>query len=286
MEPEDYLIWLYLEVEALFKQVVGDRRLRESGPMPRLSDVEVITIELFGEYQGHGNDKAIWRYIHDHWISHFPALGSYKNFAKHCANLMVVKEKMMSLLTAPADNDQFYIVDGVPVPVCKFARARRCKLFRGIASFGYCAAKAETFYGFKGHLVIAGTGAIRGFNLTPANGCERQAVLEMDMNISGDMLADKGYLGKDFSAAMKNEHNIIVHTPLRDNMPDARPKEFLRTIMNKRRYIESVLNKLIDQFSLIQNKARDIWHLSNKIFRKLLSFSLALKFHGSTQFLT
>ncbi len=59
MEPEDYLRWLYLAVKDLFKQVVGDLRLQGSELMPRLNDVDVATIELFGEYQGHGNDKAI-----------------------------------------------------------------------------------------------------------------------------------------------------------------------------------------------------------------------------------
>ena len=80
MEPEEYLIWLYLKVGENFKKTVGDTRLRSRGFAPSLSDIELITIELFAEYQGHGNDKSIWRYMKQHWSSWFPALGSYKNF--------------------------------------------------------------------------------------------------------------------------------------------------------------------------------------------------------------
>ena len=43
MEPEDYLIWLYLKVEELFSCVVKEQRLRSRGFSPRLSDVEMLT---------------------------------------------------------------------------------------------------------------------------------------------------------------------------------------------------------------------------------------------------
>ena len=166
MEPDDYLIWLYLKVEDIFTEIVGDTRLRARGFAPSLSDIEVITIELFAEYQGHGNDKSIWRYMKQHWQNWFPELRSYKNFTKHCANLMIVKEKILTQLSMPKESDNFYIVDGVPLQICKFARANSSKIFAGEASFGYCVAKKETFFGFKGHLVITDDGQIRGFNLT------------------------------------------------------------------------------------------------------------------------
>jgi hypothetical protein len=284
MEPEVYLIWLYCEVERIFQDIVGQKRLRCRGPMPELSDIEVITIELFAEYQGYGTDKQIWHYTHEHWHTWFPRLGSYKNFTKHCANLSSVKTLILQRLMTPEVTDDFYIVDGLPLPICKFARAPRCKLFPDMASYGYCAAKKETYYGFKGLLVINAKGDIRGFSITPASLDERHALLDMDLDVQGDMLGDKGFLGTDFTQTMKNR-GIIMHTPLRNNMHDPRPQSFLSAIMNKRRYIETIIGKLIEQFSLIAHKARDLWRLSNKISRKLISYSFALKFHGSTQFL-
>lgn len=284
MEPEEYLIWLYLKVEDTFTKTVGDTRLRSRGFAPSLSDIELITIELFGEYQGHGNDKSIWRYIKQHCHNWFPALGSYKNFTKHCANLMLVKEKILAQLSKPQEGDDFYIVDGVPLQICKFARAKRSKIFAGQASFGYCAAKKETFFGFKGHLVITDDGQIRGFNLTEAACDERAALLDMNLKIQGHMPGDKGYPGAAFTREMRAK-NIIMNTPLRRNMKEIRTKSFVKTLMNKRRYIETVLSKLIDQFSLVDHKARDLWRLSNKIYRKLISYSFALQYHGSTRFL-
>ena len=146
MEPEEYLIWLYLKVGENFKKTVGGARLRSRDFAPSLSDIELITIELFAEYQGHGNDKSIWRYMKQHWQNWFPELRSYKNFTKHCANLMIVKEKILTQLSMPKESDNFYIVDGVPLQICKFARANSSKIFAWEASFGYCTFWQENLY--------------------------------------------------------------------------------------------------------------------------------------------
>ena len=283
MEPELYLIWLYCQVERIFHDVVGDQRLRKRGPMPALSDIELITIELFCEYQGYGTDKQIWRYVCQHWKDWFPSIGSYKNFTKHCANLWGVKKRILHELTKPQLGDDFYIVDGVALPICKFARAPRCRLFPELASHGYCASKKEHYYGLKGLLVITAKGHIRGFYVTSAQADEREAVLEMDLSVNGDMLGDKGFIGERFTQEIAQK-GITMHTPLRSNMKDSRPRKFVKTIMNKRRYIETVLAKLIDQFSIVKHKARDLWRLKNKIARKLLSYTFALNLHGSTRF--
>lgn len=284
MEPDLYLIWLYCQVERIFHDLIGAQRMRKRGPMPALTDIELITIEVFCEYQGYGTDKAMWRYIRQHWIDWFPAVGSYKNFTKHCANLYGIKARILQKLTAPQNSDGLYIVDGVPLPVCKFARAPRCGLFPELANHGYCASKKEHYYGMKGVLIITGKGHIRGFYVTSAGVDEREALLEMDLPIKGDMIGDKGFIGERFTEDMARK-GITMHTPLRSNMQDPRPRSFVRTLMNKRRYIETVLAKLIDQFAIVGHKARGLWRLKNKIARKLTSYMLALQFHGSTRFL-
>ncbi|MCP4933490.1 MAG: hypothetical protein GY927_04635 [bacterium] len=74
MEQQIYLISLYLAVEEKFDDIVGERRLRARGFAPALSDIELVTIELFGEYQGHGNDKSIW---------HYNMIRNYRNGIRH-----------------------------------------------------------------------------------------------------------------------------------------------------------------------------------------------------------
>jgi len=87
MGLEEALILLYLLVDDACRIVTFGGRVRQRGPDPKLSDVEVLTMEIFGEQQGRHNDAAIHRYFDGHWRPFFPDLGSYQAFARQCAAL-------------------------------------------------------------------------------------------------------------------------------------------------------------------------------------------------------
>src|SRR6476620_6788330 len=82
MGLEEALILLYLLVDDAYRRVTFGGRLRQRGPDPKLSDVEVLTMEIFGEQQGRHDDASIHRYFDGHWRHFFPNLGSYPAFAR------------------------------------------------------------------------------------------------------------------------------------------------------------------------------------------------------------
>ena len=43
------------------------------------------------------------------------------------------------------------VIDSMPIPVCEFGRSHFSKCFKGEASYGICASKKETYFGFKFH---------------------------------------------------------------------------------------------------------------------------------------
>lgn len=58
-------------------------------------------------------------------------------FARQAANLWKVKEYLWQGLLAEIPHDPtFALADSFPLPVCLFARAYRCRRFRGEAAFG------------------------------------------------------------------------------------------------------------------------------------------------------
>jgi len=61
-----------------------------------------------------------------------------------------------------------FVIDSMPVPVCRRVRARRCHKVRGRAYCGYCAAKKEKFFGWRLHLICTPTGVPVNFQLVPA----------------------------------------------------------------------------------------------------------------------
>jgi len=91
-----------------------------------------------------------------------------------------------------------HIIDGVPMRVCRWGRAPRCRLFPLLAHTSYCASQNEYYYGFKGHLVITDIGVITAFQVTAANVDEREAAWEVLTDVQGELLGDKGYLSKEF----------------------------------------------------------------------------------------
>lgn len=273
MNREYAIIELYMTVDAACEAVTQGQKLRRRGPQADLSDAEILTIEVFGEICGHHDDAAIWRYAKAHWQEWFPGLGSYPAFAKQCANLAHLKQRIFAHLFMPRDD--VHITDGVPMPICHLARASRSKLFKGDAAFGFCAAKDEHYYGFKGHVIINLHQQIVGFTLTPANTDERDVLDNMRGLLQGLLIGDKGLLSKPRQAELTGD-NINLQTPLRDNMHDPRPKSYVQTLLKTRRRVETVIGQLVEFFDFAACKARDLWHLTSKLVRKLLAYNLAV----------
>lgn len=108
--------------------------------MPQLSDAEALTLEVIGEYLGLAQDKQLFEYLRRHYQHFFPALGHIHRttFVRQSANLWKVKEQVWQRLLSAIEHDRgVSLIDSFPVPVCRFARASRCRLLRGISAYGF-----------------------------------------------------------------------------------------------------------------------------------------------------
>ena len=90
MPIDEFIIKIYLMVDDYYKKIVTNR-LRQGGYTPKLTDRDIITMELVGEFLQMDTDSQIHQYFKQHWQAWFPNLGSYPNFAKQCVNLLQVK---------------------------------------------------------------------------------------------------------------------------------------------------------------------------------------------------
>ena len=57
MPVEDFIIYVYCCVEDICRTIVN-QPLRSRGFMPKLSDAEVFTMEIVGEFMGKDHDKV------------------------------------------------------------------------------------------------------------------------------------------------------------------------------------------------------------------------------------
>lgn len=272
---DEFIIAVFCCVDDALAEVTQGQPIRAKGFAPALSDSEVLTMEIVGEYQGIDTDQAIWQYFRRHWLAWFPGLGSRCTFVRQAANLWQYKALLQQQLAAElgAFRDPVHLVDGIPIPLCGFSRAPSCRGFKGVAAYGYCAAKKQTYYGFHGHLLISATGVITGFSLTPANGSEREALWGMVSSIHGLLIGDKGYLSAPLQQELR-QVGIQLETALRSNMDDARDPVWVALLKRLRRLIETVIGQLVERFSIEKVRARDLWHLTSRINRKLLAHTV------------
>lgn len=137
---DDFIITVYCFVDDFLKNY---EKLRARGPSPALSDAEVLTMEIVGEFLKIGSEKGIHDYFNRHWISWFPNLSSRVTFAKQASNLWFIKQQLQRHLASSMSKDKdLFIVDGFPVPTCHIKRYKRSKTDLSThGAIGYCAAQ-------------------------------------------------------------------------------------------------------------------------------------------------
>ena len=73
MPLEDFIIRVFCWVDEHVNALLGDHRLRQRGFAPKLSDSEVITMEVVGEFLGLDTDVGLWKYF-SHAMFDFQAI--------------------------------------------------------------------------------------------------------------------------------------------------------------------------------------------------------------------
>lgn len=175
MDLDSFIITVFCHMDDALRECLkrlGGVRLRTRGPHPTLSDSEVLTMEIVGQYLGFSQDKAIFNYFRTHYSHFFPALAHLHRttFTRQAANLWKIKERVwLYFVEQTAHDESLAFVDSFPMPVCRFARAPECKRLRDIASFGRDASARQTFYGLRVHARVCWPGVITRVEIAPAN---------------------------------------------------------------------------------------------------------------------
>lgn len=99
---------------------------------------------------------------------------------------------------------------------------------------------------------------------------------EVINNIEGPVIADKGLIGEDYQAQSRAYTQVNIQTPTRSNMTDTRGKDCNRWITSTRRLVETVIGQLTEQFHIEKIRAKDLWHLTNRIARKILAHTMGM----------
>ncbi len=280
MDLESFTLAVYCLVDELLRDLAADpdwRRIRQRGPAPILDDAEVLTMEVVGEFLGLDQDVAIYQYFRRHHPTWFPALQRVHRttFARHAANLWVVKEQLWGrLLDRVLHDPSLSFVDSVPTPVCRFGRAYTCSRFRGQAAFGRDTGGKATFYGLRDHLRISWPGVVRAVSIAPANVHDTELVPELVEGAGGQVIGDRNYWDPKLTVELESA-GITLLAPFKMRASDPDPAGS-RVLTRVRWRIETVAAQLVERYHLKRIWARDAWHLTSRTLRKILSHTVAV----------
>lgn len=275
MTLDDYLLTVFCLVDDELKILQLDQ-VRQRGFAPTLSDSEVLTMELVGEFLGFDQDTQLFWYFRRHHADAFPALRRVHRttFGRQAANLWAVKQRLQQHLAGLLTADEpLWHVDSMPVHACQFARAPYCQRFAGIAAFGKDHVIRQTFYGFRLHLRTSRDGIIETAVLAPANAAETEVVWELEPPAGSVGIGDRGYWSPSLTEALA-QGGIRLLAPFKNKQRDPQP-ERSRLLRGLHWLIETVNGQLAGRFNIKRTWAKDLWHLCSRVLRKILSHTVA-----------
>ena len=279
MDLDTFIVAVYCVIDDEVHDLAKREPWRVRGPRPRLADSEVLTMEVVGEYLGIDTDRGLYAYFRRHYGAWFPALrGVHRTtFARQAANLWAVKERLWQRIVQQVPHEpDFALIDSFPLPVCQFARAHRCRRFRGEAAYGKDTLVRQTFYGFRVHVRLCWPGLIGRVLLAPANVSELAAVPALAEGTSGMLLGDRNYHAPRLTDELASQ-GVQLLAPFRWASRDPDPAR--APLLSRFRYrIDTAFGQLVDRYRAKRVWARDSWHLWSRLLRKLLSHTLAVHF--------
>lgn len=277
MTLDDFITVVFCLTDDFLQTYLDGGRLRRRGPRPTVPDSVVLTCELVGEFLGHDTDRGIYRYIRRHHLDLFPKVGQVHRttFTRQAANLWKMKERLWQLLHRLIHFDPaLSLVDSFPIPVCRFARAYRCRRLAGIAAFGHDEMAKQTFYGLRGHLAVSWPGVITEAELAPANTSDIAMAPHVLGRRRGWSLGDRNYWSPRLFERLRRQ-GLRLLAPPRSKKPEAASRwSFVLTQMRRR--IETVIGQLTERFNVKKVWARDRWHVYSRWMRKIASHTMAV----------
>ncbi len=169
LDFDTFLVALYTLVDDLYRANFAPCKPRRPGPRPQLSDSEVLTIAICGQYFG-PSERALIRYASRHWRGYFPKLLSQSQTNRRVHDLTGVLVHLIPLVGEglQAELAAYQAFDCLPAPLMRRCRGKRHRLFGDEADVGKGGADRDFFYGCQVLLAVTPSGVITGFLLGPA----------------------------------------------------------------------------------------------------------------------
>ena len=202
--------------------VISDDVLKALGHtshvLSKVSDTEVLLVAIVAAlyFQNH-HERALCVM---HGMGFLSSGLSVSRFNRRLHQLAGWLPGLLAILSELFQADGVFVIDSVPVPVCKRVRANRCRKVRGREYCGYCAAKDEKFFGWRLHLICTPEGLPVAFDLLPAAHHDLTPIHELmvELPFGARVYGDKGYIDLKGAASILRDTGVRLIAIRRKNM--------------------------------------------------------------------
>ena len=245
------------------------------GRPKKMSDLEVIALSLTAEYMSIDSENNLFENIDS---SNIENLLERSQFNKRRKTLFkfneIVRQKLASFFL---EFEDCYLIDSMPLEICKFARHLRVKIcredFDTAPAKGYCASQASWYYGYKLHGVCSVSGVFHSLDITKANVHDIHMLNDVKYQINDCLLlGDKGYLSSRQQLDLFETANIKLETPMRKNQKGYVKQPYV--FRKSRKRIETLFSQLCDQFMIRRNYAKSFRGFKTRILAKITAMTV------------
>ena len=241
---------------------------------PKLSDIEVISLIVLAEFKSIDSEHQLFREIQGLDIGSKIERSVYNRRKRQL--FPYIEKIRMKMVEKFNEFENYFIVDSMPLEVCKLARSSRSRICKeedyALPNKGFCASQNLHYYGYKLHAVCSIEGVFQSFDLTPASVHDIHYLKDIKSQLSDCvLLGDKGYLSQTIQLDLFNDVNIKLETPKRINQKDYKPQFYQFKKFRKR--IETLFSQLCDQFMIRRNYAKSFQGFKTRILAKITTLT-------------
>jgi len=146
----------YDKIYQVLKRISSEDLISYQRRKPKLSDLALVSINLTAEYLGFDSECDLFRKLPPELSSKIER--SVYNRRKRRL-FTYIENIRIKLSNAFNEFEDYFIVDSMPLEICKEARSNRSKICKEATisspNKGYCASQNSKYYGYKLHAVCS-----------------------------------------------------------------------------------------------------------------------------------
>ncbi len=261
---DDFIVTAFVIIDKTM-QALGHRDDVRAGA----SDAEVLTVAVVAAkyFQNHLERGLPMMHL-GRYLSGPLSVSRFNRRLHRLADWLGLIVEALGELFATGES---FLIDSMPVPVCRRARARRSRKLRGKAFCGYCAAKKEKFFGWRLHLICTTEGVPVAFDLVPGGLHDLTPIHELTYGLpeGAAVYGDKAYNAGDDEATILADTEVRL-VPLRK--ANMRPNLWADKLALRawRKRVEALYSQL-EAMGVQRLRARSTLGLQLKLHASLLA---------------